>query len=102
MKKYAWALVAGLIISSGVPVVAEKQAGSDQIEASHHARSHAIETVEYDEATRVLTLTFKRGAYRYEDVPVEVYEGLKNSDSKGTYFKENIRGKFKTAKVNGD
>lgn len=92
--------VVAAVSFSGVVVLAETNAVSEKTEATEGAAaSHAIQSMDYNAETKVLTLGFKRGAYTYEDVPAEIYEGLKNSDSKGTYFKENIRGKFKTTKV---
>lgn len=89
-------------MATGLTVRAEEATSEKAATISNHAQSQAIESIDYDEAARVLILSFKRGTYRYEDVPAEVVEGLKKSESQGAYFKENIRGKFKTSKVEKD
>lgn len=32
--------------------------------------------------------------YKYFDVPLPVYDGLRNASSKGRYFNETIRGRY--------
>lgn len=103
MMKHSGLWIAGVILLlNGAAVTADQAKSGSGATATEQAKSHAIESISYDEATRVLTLSFKRGTYRYEDVPADVYEELNKSDSKGSYFKENIRGKYKTTKVSGD
>lgn len=63
--------------------------------------SSMISRVEYDPATKALRPTFrgKGDIYRYEDVPEDVVNALCEAESIGTFFSQNIRGKYPTAKV---
>jgi len=102
MKTSTWVLIGGFIFFAGRAVFAGEPADTNNVIKTEHAKSNAIESIEYDDKSKVLILTFKRGTYRYDEVPVEIYEGLTKSESQGTYFKENIRGQFKTSKVKTD
>jgi hypothetical protein len=54
----------------------------------------------YDEASNTLGIEFTSGSqYEYYEVPLNVLEGLMGPGSKGQYFNENIRGKFRYARV---
>jgi hypothetical protein len=45
----------------------------------------------YDEQQQVLEVVFKRtGVYRYRDVPKQIYEGLLEANSKGSYIRDQI------------
>jgi hypothetical protein len=45
--------------------------------------------------TRVLEIEFESGSvYQYFDVPQKIYDAMLQSDSKGRYFNQHIRGKF--------
>jgi len=53
--------------------------------------SSMIYAVGYDEEAQILEVVFKRtGVYRYHNVPKDVYEGLLESDSKGSYMRNMI------------
>jgi hypothetical protein len=57
--------------------------------------SQAIKEAQYDEATRVMTLTFPSGSvYAYEGVPADVFQTLTTSPSAGSYYHENIRNRY--------
>jgi KTSC domain-containing protein len=57
--------------------------------------SDVIHAIGYDEDIHLLELIFNDGRiYQYRNVPPELYKGLKQADSKGQYFQENIRGEF--------
>lgn len=54
--------------------------------------SSVIHTVGH---TRVLEIEFESGrVYQYFDVPQDIYDNMLQSDSKGRYFNQHIRGKF--------
>jgi len=54
--------------------------------------SSDLASVGYDRETFTLEIEFKSGSiYQYFNVPYEVYEGLMNAISKGTYFQNHIR-----------
>ena len=53
--------------------------------------SSMISSVGYDPESRTLAVVFNSGkTYEYQDVPVEVYEGLMAAESKGQYMNEYI------------
>lgn len=54
--------------------------------------SSAIDVVEYDLASKGLTITFNSGSvYLYPNCPEEIYTELVNASSVGRYFVFNIR-----------
>ena len=54
--------------------------------------STSIQSCDYDEARKVLTVTFVRGkSYEYADVPKEEFERLKDAESPGKYFQAHIK-----------
>jgi hypothetical protein len=58
--------------------------------------STAIQTAEYEYATRDLTLQYRNGAsYTYKMVPNFVFEGLRSSESKGKFLNRNILQTFR-------
>ena len=61
-----------------------------------YVQSSAFEKVSYDERAHTLRATFREThrTYVYEDVPVEIYDGLIFSDSLGRYFNCHIRDQF--------
>ena len=53
----------------------------------------------YDPARRVLTITFVSGeVYDYFDVPPEVHQRLREAGSRGRYFGDHIRDRFRFRK----
>ncbi len=57
--------------------------------------SDVIHAIGYDPEISLLEIIFNDGRiYQYRNVPAQVYEGLKNAESKGRYFQENIRDEF--------
>lgn len=58
----------------------------------HEVESSVIRAIGH---TRVLEIEFESGrVYQYYDVPEDIYNAMLNSDSKGRYFNQHIRGKF--------
>ena len=56
--------------------------------------SSAIRAVGYDGST--LTVEFRSGrTYDHPHVPPGVYHGLMSASSKGAYYNEHIRGKYR-------
>lgn len=54
----------------------------------------------YDQASRVLTVEFKNGTrYSYYDVPEGLFDGMKAAPSKGQFLAQNIKGKFRYARI---
>jgi len=61
--------------------------------------SSIIEEIVYT-SDASLELQFKGGArYYYADVPIEEFFSLRESESKGKYFIQNIKDKFDTIKL---
>lgn len=58
--------------------------------------SSNIETIGYDEDTRVLAVTMKDGgrAYHYQNVPPEAHSALMAAPSIGIHIHEHIKGKY--------
>ena len=62
--------------------------------------SSTIKSVEYDEDTRELDITFTSGkTYRYYNVPLEIYAVLLDAGSKGKFFNDNTKGAFAFTEV---
>jgi hypothetical protein len=58
--------------------------------------STTLATVEYDEARELLQLEFcSEAIYLYFSVPPTVYQALLSAPSKGRYFNQMIRGRFR-------
>jgi KTSC domain len=62
--------------------------------------STVISQFHYNADSRTLKVVFVSGiVYEYKNVPEEVCEAMKTSRSKGIYFNQHIKGKFKFEKV---
>jgi hypothetical protein len=62
--------------------------------------SKVLKSVGYDETTGMLEVEFKNGGlYEYVDVPAEEYSALMLAPSKGTYFGDNIRDKYRFKRI---
>jgi hypothetical protein len=63
--------------------------------------SSVIRTFRYDPTQHRLEVVFVSGRrYRYHDVPDEVYGEMRRAWSKGEYFNENIRDRFRFTLLN--
>lgn len=59
-------------------------------------RSSAIHAIGYDPERRTLEIIFTGGGiYLFYNVPPEVFRGFLATESKGNYFQERIRGRFR-------
>ncbi|MGH7220741.1 MAG: KTSC domain-containing protein [Nitrospiraceae bacterium] len=57
--------------------------------------STSLEMIAFDADRQTLQIRFRdQTAYRYLDVPVEVYQALLSAPSKGSYFNRAVRGCF--------
>ncbi len=57
--------------------------------------SSAVQSVEFDELTNRLQITFTSGkTYTYYAVPRRVYEQFIGASSKGTFFNEHIKDRY--------
>ena len=58
--------------------------------------SSAIRAVDYDSSSGTLKIWFaSKGPYSFYRVPPEVYRGLINAYSVGTYYNRFIRGRYR-------
>ncbi len=68
---------------------------------SYSMPSSVISTFKYFPETKILRITYVSGKiYDYINVSVQVYDALKQSDSKGNYLNKYIKGKYKYEKIN--
>jgi hypothetical protein len=59
-----------------------------------------INSVCYYEDTETLEIEFHNGyVYQYFDVPESFYTNLLGAGSRGKYFSENIKGRFRYARI---
>ena len=68
----------------------------------HEVVSSNISFIGYQEDTKSLYVTFKKGqTYKYNNVSEEVFKEFLNAPSVGSYYKSNIIGKYISEKING-
>jgi hypothetical protein len=66
----------------------------------HRVQSKAIRSVRYDDARRILEVEFEStSAYRYFDVPRDVYEWLLKVKSKGRFVNRLVKEKYRYEKI---
>ena len=59
-------------------------------------KSSAIERIAYDEEDATLSLWFRdSGRYVYYDVPASLFDALRNTESAGRMFAEQIKGRYR-------
>ena len=62
--------------------------------------STVIATMHYDPSSETLRIVFVSGmVYDYQNVPVEIYQEMKKSGSKGTYLNTHIKGNYEFKKI---
>lgn len=62
--------------------------------------SSNLSRIRYDERTSTLEIEFNGGrVYQYFDVPLQIFEGLRDADSHGKFFHAQIKGHFRYARV---
>ena len=59
-----------------------------------YVSSSAIRAIGYDGYTLVVVF-HNSGRYDHPGVPEEVFRGLLNASSKGAYYNQNIRGRYR-------
>jgi hypothetical protein len=63
-------------------------------------QSSVMTFVKYDDDACELDITFTSGkTYRYREVPMEIYDGLLDAESKGGFFNDNIKDAFAYSEV---
>ena len=62
--------------------------------------SSVVAAMEYNDEAQILRITYTSGAvYDYRNVPPDVYEDMKEADSKGTFLNYEIKGKYRYKRV---
>jgi len=92
-------LFATLFTLAVVVSCAQNQPAAESGAKAADSKTQAIQQISYDPATKVLILAFERGTYSFAGVPADVHDGLLKSDSRGAYYQSEIRGKYKSTKV---
>jgi len=68
----------------------------NRMERAEFLESSVLQSASYDVTINLLTVTFKSGrSYDFFDVPPSIWEEFKKAESKGRFFTQNIKGKFK-------
>ena len=62
--------------------------------------SSVVSNMTYDAMTSTLRIQFVSGlVYDYKNVPLEIFQLMKTSGSKGTYLNKYIKGNYKFKKI---
>jgi hypothetical protein len=61
--------------------------------------SSNLSAVGFDHTNNTLRIRFHNGTYDYLNVPSQVYQGLMNASSKGSYHARNIKDVYQYRKV---
>ena len=62
--------------------------------------SSNLSRIRYDEDTCTLEIEFHSGrVYQYFDVPLQIFEELRDADSHGKFFNAQIKGHYRYARV---
>jgi hypothetical protein len=57
--------------------------------------SSNIKAIGYDTSTKILHVEFNNNTlYEYKNVPQEIYDGLINTSSQGSYLAQHIKGVY--------
>lgn len=67
----------------------------------HHKfeKSTAISSIRHDPTEKVLTVSFHSGSsHDFENVPTDVFHQMKDCESAGKFYHQNIKGKYSERK----
>lgn len=65
-------------------------------------KSSNVAQVGYDSLTGTMGVKFNNGTvYEYDDVPVEIFEGVRDAESVGRVFNSTVKNAFQFRKVEG-
>ena len=85
-------LVAATTFGCGKKPPSASQPGGTQV---RQAQSDDPGSVNYDEGSRRLVITFRSGSvYEYTDVPREVYVGIMAAPARGVYFNTYVKDRY--------
>jgi hypothetical protein len=86
-----------LLVAATTVGCGKKQPSASQPAATHveQAQSDDPGSVNYDEGSRRLVVTFRNGSvYEYTDVPRDVYLGITAAPSRGVYFSTYVKDRY--------
>jgi len=62
--------------------------------------SSNVTRLSYDETSSTLEVEFHNGSiYQYYEVSAKIWEDFKNASSKGQFIHQNLKGKYRYARV---
>jgi len=66
----------------------------------HGVDSSNVAAIGYEEDSQTLQVEFKNGTtYQYFDVPLAIFEGMRDATSVGQYLNQHIKGAFRYSRV---
>jgi KTSC domain len=66
----------------------------------HGVDSSNVAAIGYEEDSQTLQVEFKNGTtYQYFDVPLAIFEGMRDAASVGQYLNQHIKGAFRYSRV---
>jgi hypothetical protein len=100
MKVMSYTLFAAIILVAAANAAPDPATGGRGHTACAVMRSTVVDSASYDLAKRELTVFFRTGAaYKYDNVPEEVFSGLVNAEKPGRFFSRNIRHKYESHRL---
>jgi hypothetical protein len=65
-----------------------------------HVQSSNLEAVRYNPEMKILGVKFRNNTeYEYKNVPEQIFDGLLNADSHGSYLAKYIKGVYLYRKI---
>lgn len=62
--------------------------------------SSNLQSIGYDPKSKTLEIEFHSGGiYQYSNVPTSIYDALMSASSRGSFFQNNIRDRFRYRKI---
>lgn len=88
-------------IARSVPVGHVQQVAETEFDRKL-VQSTSIRAISYGERSAILDVEFTTGAiYRYEAVPAHVYARFESAESKGAFFNQEIRPRYRHKRLRG-
>ena len=73
---------------------------AETVEGAPAASTRLFTDLQYDVEAQVLAVTFADGsAYRYQQVPLEIYQDLQRIVNQGEYFAKHVRPRYVAERV---
>jgi hypothetical protein len=79
---------------------AGRHCGKRAVMTREYVTSTSVEWIEYDASARTLEIAFESGSvYRYLDVPVAIFDGLRAAESKGRFVNEIVKPGYRYVRL---